>query len=101
MTSFDDEENEAIAERLASASSSADTVILCVGDDDDARIARSLRSAGKRVIIVSVTSPVPSFSLEWADTVLYTYSTAPSSFDAAFGALAGEFAPRGILPIRK
>jgi beta-N-acetylhexosaminidase len=101
MTSNNEAENAAIANRLAASASGYDTVFLCVGDDADARIARSLRSAGKRVIIVSVTSPVPSFNLEWADTILYTYSTSPASFDAAFGALAGEFTPRGTLPIRK
>jgi beta-N-acetylhexosaminidase len=97
----DIEENTLIAIRLAETAVPYDTVILCVADEDDARIARVLRYTGKRVIIISVMSPVPSFNLEWADTVLYTYSTSPSSFEAAFGALVGEFTPRGILPIRK
>jgi beta-N-acetylhexosaminidase len=95
------EENTRIAARLAATAADYNTVVLCVADNDDARIASALRYAGKRVIIISVTSPVPSFNLEWADTVLYTYSTSPSSFEAAFGALAGEFIPRGMLPIRR
>jgi beta-N-acetylhexosaminidase len=94
-------ENALIAGRLAGAAAAYDTVILCVEDNADALIARALQNTGKRVIIVSVMSPVPSFNLEWADTVLYAYSTSPASFEAAFGALAGEFTPGGTLPIRR
>jgi beta-N-acetylhexosaminidase len=100
---FDTSDREKIAStaaQLAATAASYNTIVLCVADNDDARIASALRYAGKRVIIISVTTPVPSFNLEWADTVLYAYSTSPSSFEAAFGALAGEFTPRGMLPIR-
>jgi beta-N-acetylhexosaminidase len=87
--------------RLAQAAAASDTVILCVADEESAALARQLQNSGKTLVVISVTSPVPAFNLDRADTVLYAYSTSPYSLEAAFGVLAGEFVPRGVLPITR
>ena len=38
---------------------------------------------------------------DWADTVLCGYSYSSYSFAALFGALSGEFVPRGEIPLGK
>jgi beta-N-acetylhexosaminidase len=87
------------AARLAQTAAAYDTIILCVGDEESASIGRRLQTLGKGLIVISVTSPVPAFTIDRADTVLHAYSTSPYSLEAAFGALAGEFRPTGTLPI--
>lgn len=53
-----------------------------------------------KVVVVSVLAPVPAMDLaRWADTVLMAYSYSPYSFNAVFGALAGEFPVRGVFPL--
>ncbi|MDR1786493.1 MAG: glycoside hydrolase family 3 protein [Spirochaetaceae bacterium] len=74
-------------------------VIICVADEGSAEVASRLRNLGVKVIVLSVLSPVPAMNLSWADTVLYAYSYSQYSFNAAFGALSGEFVPQGKLPL--
>lgn len=54
-----------------------------------------------RIVIISVLTPVYLFSMDWVDTALAAYGTGDESFAAAFAALAGEFIPRGKLPVSK
>lgn len=78
---------------------SYDTIIICVANERSAQIASHLKNSGKRVIILSVLSPVPVLDFSWADTILLGYSYSPFTFDALFGALNGEFEPQGTLPL--
>ena len=75
------------------------TIIICVANERSAMIAKRLQNSGKRVIIMSVLSPVPVLDFKWADTILLGYSYSPYTFKALFGALNGEFAPQGKLPL--
>ncbi|WP_303918631.1 glycoside hydrolase family 3 protein [Treponema berlinense] len=76
-----------------------DTVIICVANERSAMIAQSLKNLGKKVVIMSVLSPVPVLDFTWADTILLGYSYSPYTFQALFGALNGEFKPQGELPL--
>ena len=78
---------------------SFDTIIICVANERSAAIARRLQRTGKRVIIMSVLSPVPVLDFNWADTILLGYSYSPYTFKALFAALNGEFEPKGTLPL--
>ena len=54
----------------------------------------------KKVIILSIMSPVHILKdFEWADTILCGYSYSNYSFAALFGALNGEFIPKGKIPL--
>lgn len=76
------------------------TVIICVADTASARVAESLQRLGVNVVVISVLAPVPAMELaQWADTVLMAYSYSPYSFNAVFGALAGEFTVGGCFPL--
>ncbi len=76
------------------------TVVICVADEASARVASRLRGLGVDIVVISVLAPVPAMELaSWADTVLMAYSYSPYSFNAVFGALAGEFAVRGTFPL--
>ncbi len=76
------------------------TVVICVADEASARVASRLRGLGVDVVVISVLAPVPAMELAaWADTVLMAYSYSPYSFNAVFGALAGEFTVRGTFPL--
>lgn len=77
-----------------------DTIIFCVANERSAEIAMRLKKLrGKRVIILSVLTPVPVLGFDWADTILCGYSWSKFSFKAMLGALNGEFTPRGSLPL--
>ena len=54
----------------------------------------------KKVIVLSIMSPVHVMNdFEWADTILCGYSYSNFSFAALFGALNGEFVPKGKIPL--
>ena len=77
-----------------------DTVIICVADDASATVASKLKDKGIKTIVISVLAPIPGMKLsDWADAVLMAYSYSPYSFDAVFGALAGEFQIQGTFPL--
>lgn len=90
------------AESLAYVARGYDTVIINVYDRHTASIAKRLRNSGKKVIVLSIMSPVYVLEdFDWADTVLCGYSYSSYSFAALFGALSGEFVPRGEIPLGK
>ena len=76
-----------------------DTVIFCVSDAGSARLAKSLKDLGCRVIIISILSPNYVIDLDFADTILLAYSYSDFSFQAVAAALAGEIEVLGNLPI--
>ena len=89
-----------MSNNLVSLASKYSTVVICVADAASARVAESLKNQGVSVVMVSVLAPVPAMDLaQWADTVLMAYSYSPYSFNAVFGALAGEFSVRGVFPL--
>jgi beta-N-acetylhexosaminidase len=94
-------DRQRIAQDLVREARGCGAVIICVSDDTSAYFASRLQSLGVTVVVLSVLSPIPAFDLDWADTLLYAYSYSPYSFNAAFGALAGEFTPQGILPLQR
>ncbi len=76
-----------------------DTIIICVANERSAMIAKRLRGMNKNVIIMSVLTPVHVMDMKWADTILLGYSYSPYTFKALFGALNGEFVPKGTVPL--
>lgn len=84
---------------IAATARGYDTVIMCVANERSEQVAQRLAQTGKRIIIFSVLSPMHAVHFSWADTVLFGYSYSPYTFDALFGALAGEYEPKGILPL--
>ncbi|MDR1748668.1 MAG: glycoside hydrolase family 3 protein [Spirochaetaceae bacterium] len=78
---------------------SCDTIIFCVTNRESLAILNRLRNLNKKVIVISVLSPVFILNLEWPDTIIAAYSYSPFSFQAAFGAIAGDFYPQGIFPL--
>ncbi|MDR3020810.1 MAG: glycoside hydrolase family 3 protein, partial [Treponema sp.] len=76
----------------------ADTVIFCLSDNIDFRVLRNLRNLGKRVIALSVLSPVFIENVPWVTGAVAVYSYAPESFAAGFSAIVGKILPQGILP---
>lgn len=77
-----------------------DTIIFCVANERSSEIALRLKKLkGKKVIILSVLTPVPVLDFDWADTILFGYSFSKYSFKALFGALNGEYEPQGTLPL--
>ena len=78
-----------------------DTIIVNVYDNHSAQIAQKLKGYNKRVIILSSMSPVFVLSgFDWADTILCGYSYSDFSYEALFGALNGEFEPKGKIPLK-
>lgn len=92
-------ETQWVKDNLAAQLVDIDTVIICVADDRSTEIAEYLRDLGRHVIVLSIMSPVPVLGYGWAEAVLLGYSYSPYTFNALFGALAGEFEPQGKMPL--
>ena len=58
----------------------------------------SALKGGATLIAVSTENPALIARAKAADALLAVYSSSPYSLAAAFGAIAGDFAPRGSLP---
>lgn len=88
------------AARLTQVADNYDTIIITVYDRHTANIAKRLRYMDKDVIVLSIMSPVHVLNdFDWADTILCGYSYSSYSFAALFGALNGEFTPKGKIPL--
>lgn len=88
------------AARLTQVADGFDTIIIVVYDRHTANIAKRLRYMDKKVIILSIMSPVHILKdFEWADTILCGYSYSNYSFAALLSALKGEFVPKGKIPL--
>ena len=87
------------ASSLVSVAAGYDTIIINVFNEHSANIARRLRYMGKKVIILSIMSPVPVLDFDWADTILCGYSYSDFSFQALFAALNGEIECEGTIPL--
>jgi beta-N-acetylhexosaminidase len=76
----------------------ADTVIFCLSDENDLRVLRTLERLNKKVIVLSVLSPVHLESVKWVTGAVAVYSYATESFAAGFSVIVGKIHARGVLP---
>jgi beta-N-acetylhexosaminidase len=90
-------ETDGIGELLTFARR-ADTIIFCLSDYAGVRILRQLQSLGKKVIVLSVLSPVYLENVSWVDGAVAVYSYAPESLAAGFSVIIGRIAAEGKLP---
>jgi beta-N-acetylhexosaminidase len=90
--------SEAGTAEIVSNARNADTVIFCLSDSADLRMLRSLQQLNKKVIVLSVLSPVHIESVPWVTGAVAVYSYAPESFAAGFSAIIGRIPAHGILP---
>jgi len=84
---------------LLRAAQDYDTVIVLLPNDNTGVLINELKPIADKVVVLSVLSPIHLDNLDWVKTSLAAYGTGRESFRAAFAALAGDFSPRGILPI--
>jgi beta-N-acetylhexosaminidase len=83
---------------LVSYARNADTIIFCLSDAANLRLLRSLEPLKKRVIALSVLSPVYLESVPWVSGAVAVYSYASESFAAGFSAIIGRIPAEGRLP---
>jgi beta-N-acetylhexosaminidase len=83
---------------LVNYAQNADTVIFCLSDAAGLRLLRGLEPLKKRVIVLSVLSPIYLESVPWINGAVAVYSYAPESFTAGFSAITGRINAGGRLP---
>jgi beta-N-acetylhexosaminidase len=76
----------------------ADTIIFCISKAEGLPFLQSLQGLHKRVIVLSVLSPVYLNTVPWVDGAIAVYSYARESFIAGFSAILGRIPPEGTLP---
>jgi beta-N-acetylhexosaminidase len=86
------------AAELAAYAREADTIIFCLSNAEGLPFLRRLESLKKRVIVLSILSPVYLEEVPWADGAVAVYSYAPESFTAGFSAILGNIPAAGKLP---
>jgi len=79
----------------------ADTIIFCLSDFTDLRVLHSLQYLNKRVIVVSILSPVHLENVLWVTGAIAVYSYAPESFAAGFSVITGRIPAYGMLPYER
>jgi len=89
-----------IGDQLYSRARKYDTLVYCLSGHDSLTALKGLQYLDTRIIVISSMSPVLLEDVPWVDTALAIYSYSPWSFTAAFGALAGDFEPEGIMPLK-
>ena len=79
----------------------ADTIIICLNDLQSLSVLQELIATfpKKRFIVVSAMSPIYLQYIGDVQNVIATYSNSPFSFLAVFSAIAGDFVPRGKMPL--
>ncbi len=85
---------------LQNAARQADTIIFCLSDEIDLSVLNSLRNMEKRIIVLSVLTPIYLEEASWVDAALAVYSYAPASFAAGFSAMLGSIPFQGVLPFK-
>ena len=91
-----------MSKRLRVLAQSVKTVIISVADASSAKVASVLKDIGVETIVISVLAPLPAVELSsWVDKIIMVYSYSPYSYKAAFGALAGDFEPKGVFPLKE
>jgi len=83
---------------LAARARDADTVIFCLSDKADLGILKQLRRLNRRIIVLSVLSPVYLDEASWVDGAVAVYSYAPESFIAGFSVILGRISGEGKMP---
>lgn len=90
------------ANLIAGRADEFDVIFVCVWDRNSVKTAEALKplqKRGKKIVVFSIMSPVLSFNLDWADTVLFGYSYSPYSFTGLAAVASGRVEPEGVLPI--
>jgi len=83
---------------LLSRARQSDTIIFCLSDYAGVRLLRQLEPLKKKVIVLSVLSPVYLESVLWVDGAVAVYSYAPESLAAGFSVITGRISAGGKLP---
>jgi beta-N-acetylhexosaminidase len=101
MFSYSPDQKELDSElaKFRSAIAGIKNVIVCVADSEGMQFAYEAHSAGCKVAIVSVLSPIAVKYANWADAIVAVYHYADICLDAGFKVLAGRIQARGKLPI--
>jgi beta-N-acetylhexosaminidase len=83
---------------LLSQARRADTIIFCLSDAAGVRVLRQIEPLKKKVIVISVLSPVYLESVPWVDGAIAVYSYTPESLSAGFSVITGRITAEGKLP---
>ncbi|MCL2243064.1 MAG: glycoside hydrolase family 3 protein [Treponema sp.] len=83
---------------IVTRANNADTIIFCLSDTFDLRLLNNLEQLGKKVIVLSVLSPVHVENVPWVTGAVAVYSYAPESFASGFSAILGKIPAEGTLP---
>jgi len=90
--------SETDPQEIAAYARNADTIIFCLSDYSELRVLRALQYLNKKVIVLSILSPVYLDEVPWVTGAVAVYSYAPTSFAAGFSAIIGRIPAQGILP---
>jgi beta-N-acetylhexosaminidase len=78
----------------------SDTIIFYLSDDEGIEALRSLRSLGKKIIVLSVLSPAYINEVQWVDAAIAVYSSSADSLLAGFSAITGTIPANGSIPFK-
>lgn len=76
----------------------ADTIIFYLSNREGIEVLRSFRPLGKKIIVLSVLSPVYLNEVPWVDAAIAVYGNSIDSLLAGFSAILGKIPAQGAVP---
>ena len=81
-----------------------DRIIFCLATPGSFEVLKAVTSRApelkKKIAVISVLTPVYLKQLDWLEAAVAAFGMGDESFAASFAALAGDFSPSGILPLK-
>lgn len=76
-----------------------DKIIFCISNPATAEILKRMEKYKEKIIVLSALTPVYLEEIPWVERGVAVYGTGYQSFRAGFAAIAGDFMPKGKIPI--
>jgi beta-N-acetylhexosaminidase len=89
-----------LAHQIAARVQAAPRTVFVLATPGGVGYLKELAPYKDKLVVVSVLTPVYLKDLPWVKDALAVYGTNAQAFDVAAGALAGDFTPRGRLPMQ-
>lgn len=86
--------------QVAARAQGASRVVFVLATPGGLAYLKALEPVADRLAVIALLSPVPLKDTPWVRNAVAVYGTNAAAFQVAASALAGDFTPRGRLPLR-
>jgi beta-N-acetylhexosaminidase len=85
--------------RVEALAARYDEVIFCLANFNSLEVLQALKTAARKLIVVSTLTPVYLREAPWVETAVAVFGSGRDSFRAGFAALRGDYEPSASVPL--